>query len=64
MTRLVANTLPTNARDQAVRSASLRLATRGAQVAKPPVNTAISRQSGDAGGGTRTPDTRIMIPLL
>ena len=27
-------------------------------------NTPLCRQNADAGGGTRTPDTRIMIPLL
>ena len=32
--------------------------------AESPATTGNSRKSPDAGGGTRTPDTRIMIPLL
>jgi hypothetical protein len=32
--------------------------------AQSPITTGTSRKSSDAGGGTRTPDTRIMIPLL
>jgi hypothetical protein len=31
---------------------------------KIPVNTGLLLEQRDAGGGTRTPDTRIMIPLL
>ncbi len=64
MTAAVANTLPTFARLEAVRSPSLRSATRGSQTSKSPVNTGDLREIKDAGGGTRTPDTRIMIPLL
>jgi hypothetical protein len=32
--------------------------------AQSPITTGSSRKSSDAGGGTRTPDTRIMIPLV
>jgi hypothetical protein len=50
--------------DSAVCSPRLRSVTRGAQTAKPPVNTGVLRKMGNAGGGTRTPDTRIMIPRV
>jgi len=61
---LVADALQTIARHQAVRSAPLRSGTRGPQTLQPPVNTGIWRKCGNAGGGTRTPDTRIMIPRV
>jgi hypothetical protein len=35
-----------------------------AKPAQTPVTTGYSCKTADAGGGTRTPDTRIMIPLL
>jgi hypothetical protein len=37
---------------------------RAPKSAESPVTTGSSRKTSDAGGGTRTPDTRIMIPLL
>jgi ribosomal protein L37AE/L43A len=37
---------------------------RTAKSAETPVTAGFSCKQRDAGGGTRTPDTRIMIPLL
>ena len=38
--------------------------TRGSRPAEFWLYSAVSAPESDAGGGTRTPDTRIMIPLL
>ena len=43
---------------------SVAVASRATKSAESPVNKGNPRQGRDAGGGTRTPDTRIMIPLL
>jgi hypothetical protein len=41
---------------------SVAVASRATKSAESPVNKANLRKRPDAGGGTRTPDTRIMIP--